>query len=484
MRMNSEHEGFLSAMIEKGIIFLLIFTPLAFGSVEPWAAGIMEMTAFLLFGAWVVKTWSRDGVVIVRTPVLYFLGGLIVLILFQLLPLPPFILSLLTPSTADLYARFVTTGASAWRTISIAPAATGRELLRLLAYASVFIVVLNHYRTREQIASIVRTVVIMGCLITVFAVIQKLTWNNRLYWIYPTDRESNRDYIWGPYINHNHFAGYLEIAIPLGLGLLLYRAAKTDIAKTRFVRQAAELLGHQHLPQLAWPALAVIIMCAGLFLSLSRGGILGLTASVLLFGAMTRTRKSLRRKTGAISLIGIAILMVVALVSGERIGDRFGELGQEGKIQRPAIWLDSLGIIKDFPVFGTGYGTFRNISIRYQTRNPQVLYDHAHNDYIEHMTDTGLAGLLIAFGLIFVFWSSVLKGWSERRSRFAICIGAGGLAACGAITVHSLTDFNLHIPANALLLAVIAAVTYSVVFQVRRGERACIERRHIRTSSS
>lgn len=95
---------------------------------------------------------------------------------------------------------------------------------------------------------------------------------------------------------------------------------------------------------------------------------------------------------------------------------------------------------------------------------PRLFFDHAHNDYVELATDTGLAGFLPALGLALIFFLSLLRGWRDKRSRFGKCIGAGGLYSCVVVAVHSGTDFNMHIPANALLTAVIAGLTHAAIF--------------------
>ena len=96
----------------------------------------------------------------------------------------------------------------------------------------------------------------------------------------------------------------------------------------------------------------------------------------------------------------------------------------------------------------------------------RVLFDHAHNDYVELLTGTGSAGFLLGAGAGLVFFRNVFRRWRQKRSMFGKCIGAGGLASLVAIAIHSFVDFNLHIPANAMLFAVISAITYAAIFNV------------------
>ncbi len=548
--------AYFDRVIEKGIIFLLIFTPLAIGTTQPWSIAIMEIAAFIVFGAWLLKVVSRAqgagrraqgaesrvlgaesiaqraerreqsagsrehsaesiahsaesiahsaerrehsaerreqsagrreqgagsralGAGKLRKSVLLvFLIALIFIIVFQIIPLPDRVLALISPSAFRTYKTFANDATDAWRTISICPDVTTQELFKLLSYAAVFFVVISHYKTKEQVSGLARTIIYMGCFLAVFAVFQKITWNGRLFWFYPL-REgltSSMGSIWGPYINHNHFAGYMEMAIPLAIGFLLYEISRMgNLFHIPLSRRIARFLDSGDIVAMALLSLAVVTMSAALFMSLSRGGIIGFTVSMFFFLLITRTRRSLRKKTGIIALLGIVIFFVVVMASWDRMEDRFKEIGEEQKIKRPEVWADTVNIVKDFPISGTGLGTFGGIYPRYQTRNSRLLFKHAHNDYIEILTDTGIIGFIIIIGMASLFFYSVIKAWRRRHNNFVKCMAAGGLTSCVAIAVHSFTDFNLRIPANAMLLTVIAGITYATVFNVRerRAQRA------------
>jgi hypothetical protein len=149
------------------------------------------------------------------------------LCLFQLLPLPEALLKAISPSSLATYQDFSNGPADAFHPVSLNPDATRQALFRLLCYAAVFFVIVSHYRTKDQVYSLVKTILFMGCFLVVFAIVQKMTCNGRIFWIYPVDESlRNGHRIWGPYISYDNFAGYMEMAIPLGMGLLLYRAPR------------------------------------------------------------------------------------------------------------------------------------------------------------------------------------------------------------------------------------------------------------------
>ncbi|MBI3756323.1 MAG: O-antigen ligase family protein [Deltaproteobacteria bacterium] len=463
----------LNTVIEKGIIFLLIFTPLAIGTVQQWAVSIMETAAFIIFGAWLLKMVVEGKVITLKTPLIIFFAAMILLIIFQILPLPGGLLDIISPSAGKAYKKFIDDTDGVWRTISLYSDATKGELFKLLSYAAIFFVIINHYKTEAQANHIVRTIIYMGSFLAVFAVIQKVLWNGKLFWFYPLKAgvHSDMTYIWGPYINHNHFAGYMEMAIPLGLGLLFYKASNIKtLPNISLSKKIASFANSGELAPMVLLALSALIMSAALFLSLSRGGIIGFTVSMLFFIGITRTRRSLKKKAGVFALSGIVIFFLVVMASWSRIEYRFKGVGGEG-INRPEIWTDTVGIVKDFPIFGTGLGTFKNIYPGYQTGHSGFLFEHAENDYIEILTDTGFAGFMIVTGMMCVFFYSGIKAWRLRRNLFVKSVAAGGLSSCAAIAAHSFTDFNLRIPANALLLTIIAAITYAAVFNISSNEQ-------------
>ena len=453
-------------VIENGILFLLLFTPLAIGTVQAWSAAIMEITAFLIFGAWLLSFSGRDAA-IVKPRFLLPLGALIALVLFQLLPLPPRALHLLSPAAAGWYAELTLPGSSAWRPLTIHPAATQDGLYKLLSYFAVFIVIINHVRRREQVKRIARAIVSVGCLLAVFAVAQKILWNGKLFWFYPLSEQLSP---MGPYINRNHFAGYMEMALPLGLGLLLDQAARIKSGGTQPIAgRLNRLFFARETPEIALLSLAVLVLAAALFASLSRGAILGFSSALITFVLLARSKRSLRKRTGAIVFVVLLILLFVTLGSWDRIEDRLQALGDESHVKRIEIWQDAAGIIRDNPFWGTGLGTFAQAYLPYQSHGPRYLYDHAHNDYLEAVADLGLVGALLGAAATGLFSGALIQAWRRRHGRVVTGIGAAGFASCTALAVHSAVDFNLHIPANALLATVIAGITFSALFHVPSG---------------
>jgi O-antigen ligase len=459
--------------VSAGIVLLLVLTPLAFGTVEPWSVSIMEAAAFGLFAlhagtAGFTFPQGRPARAILS---LFLL--LVALVLLQLLPLPDFLLRLISPASLELHRSLGAARPGGFNTVSIAPDATFQELVKLLSYAAVFCVVAARFRTTEQIRPLVRTILFMGVLLTVLAVAQKLSWNGKILWFYPASKDVRSNFgIWGPYVNRNHFAGYLAMVIPLGLGLLLDAApVAKEVPGLCWSRRLWRTLTHRDLPHSAVLFLLVLLMAICLLATLSRSGITAVAAASLFFFWITWRRRTLRRRAAQFALLAAVVGAAVLLPSLGLLVRRFAAVGQGTGLARLDVWRDSVGILKDFPLLGAGLGTYGQIFRRYQEHYTRSLFDHAHNDYLEMAADTGALGFLLAAGMAVIFIVVLMRGWKHKHGMFGKSFGAGGIASCIGVAVMSAVDFNLRIPANALLFTVVAALTYAAIFNHRRDSK-------------
>ena len=357
--------------------------------------------------------------------------------------------------------------------------------MKLLAYAAAFFLVAARFRSKEQIALLVKTILFVAAALVVVAVVQKLTWNGKMLWFYPPNKEAPYNwFIWGPYANRNHFAGYLAMVIPLGLGLLLYTApVGRAVEGLSWRKRLWRKLTHENLVRSALTFLLVLLLTACLLATLSGGGIMAAAIAVLFFFCIAYRRRTLRRRTAQSAMLAAAVGAAVLMPVLGRFVQRLSADSQRDVMSRLHVWGDSLVILKDFPLFGTGLGTYGQIFRRYQTHQFGSYFDHAHNDYLEMAADTGALGFLLAAGMAAVFCVALLRGWKSKHGMFGKAVGAGGIASCLAMAVLSGVDFNLRIPANALLFTVVAALTWASIFNHHRepeseqGEGIALQRR-------
>jgi O-antigen ligase len=147
---------------------------------------------------------------------------------------------------------------------------------------------------------------------------------------------------------------------------------------------------------------------------------------------------------------------------------RFSQSSMDREIEkgRPLLWKDTCNLIKDFPTLGTGLGTYEYAFPKYKTIRTQKLYDHTHNDYLELMSDTGFTGFFIVVAGATYYLFMITRLWFQRRNHFVRGITIGCLGGIAYIILHSLTDFNLHIPANALHLSIITGIMHKTITQL------------------
>jgi len=460
------------------LLFLIFFTPLAFGTVETWSWSIMELAALLILVLWLAKTALRSELPPLKSPlniaVLFFLF----FVLFQLTPLPPKALKVISPNTHNLYQKILpgyaeTTESTSQgssnpaqslvrpkRSISIYRPATRQEFFKLLAYAAVFLAVASTFHKRKDITWLAACIVLMGFLLAVFGFIQKYTWNGKIYWFRELTQGGSP---FGPYVNRNHFAGYMEMAIPLALGLLLGLFSSSKVWRLDGFNRWVNWLSSREASGMILLAFSTIVMTAALLGSLSRGGTLSLVGGLIFMLGLVFSKRLLRRKVWVLMLIAAVAFGTTFYLEGEVIKSRLWSITEElaqipSGASRSSLWLDTLNIFKDFSLFGTGLGTFPHIFPGYKTIPIRGFFTHAENDYLQLAAETGSLGLLFGFVfLVALFWLG-LRTFYKTNDVLIAGILVGLLSACVAILLHSVVDFNLHIPANALVFVLMASL--------------------------
>ena len=446
-------------IIEGGIILLIIFSPLAFGSVEPWAYSIIVITVISLTIIWLIKIWMKSSVkkrdtnpstfslgyikTPLNLPILIFIG----FILLQLIPLPEPVLKAISPNTREIYIESQSAinqiddeqlspkAKIGSRSISPNPWATKNELYKIVAYSLLFFLIINNVNSFKKISRILTSIVIFAFSLSLFAIIQQLTWNGKIYWFRELRYGGSP---FGPYVNHNHYAGYMEMVIPLTIGLIFINK---DINKKL-------MLGFM-----------TIVISATVFMSLSRTGMVSLICSLVFLWLMLSSKKNPKHSFPIVSLIVICLLLFLAYIGilSDSL-NRILTLTEPDKLlqeMRPKVWKDSLYYFKDFPLFGSGLGTYENIFPKYKSFSQQAIYLYAHNDYLQALTECGALGFLIILWCIITFSKTIFK--YVKKEPMTICLFASVLA----IAIHSFFDFNLHIPANAVIFFIIIGLLFA-----------------------
>jgi O-antigen ligase/tetratricopeptide (TPR) repeat protein len=435
--------------IERGFFCLLFLTPLLFGTVEFWSLAIMEALCVSLFLLWALRT-LRAGTIakFIEPPLLVPVGLLLGLSIIQIIPMPPSFLKILSPETYRVYyGTFFHPGALPWHTLSLYPHATVLEIVRLISYICVFFLTVQILKDKQSIERMTAAILVAGAGIALLGIFQMILWNGKLLWF---RQLSHGGTPFGPYVNRNHFAGLMELLIPVCVGTLLH--VLPPVRNKHGLKGAlSDFFADGRTNSALLLSASAVVMITSLFLCLSRGGIIGLSLSMLLFGVMLFIRNSTKKKGRTIVLLFLIILLSVGWFGWKPVIARFEKMGHTGLSEyRIQNWRDSVKILKGFPLLGTGLGTYEHVYPRYKTVPAQERWEHAHNDYLEGAVELGAAGALVALGIVISFYRAMFGILRKRKSLYSRLLGIGGMAGVTGILVHSFVDFNLHVGANGL----------------------------------
>ncbi len=420
----------------------LIFAPLAFGTVEHWSIWALELiiaTAALLHfgGAWFFR--RKPLVMPGAIPLLLLLA----LMGLQIVPLPPAVVKLLSPQTYAAYLPALDlSNQGQWLPLSINQKVTIQEMLRIAAYALAYMLTVQLLSCPRALKRTVDIVVFLAIGVALLAILQNFSSPGKIYWFRAVPENAHP---FGPWINPNQFSGYIEMLSPLALALFLFykpRIASDATWRERLVNMFTRPASNRYF----YYGFGATLLVFAVFVSLCRGGIISVTLASVTFAILYSTKK-LHRSRLTLFLMICCVFLAVSWFGWDVVLKEFNHgFDSEGLIRdaRTTLWMDSLRIIRDFPVIGSGFGTFQLIYPSYQTLPGHSIFVHAHNDYLELLTDGGVVGFLLAAWFVV----AVLRhGWKKvriRRDQYAVLVGIGAISGIFAMLMHSVTDFNMR----------------------------------------
>ncbi|PYX69554.1 MAG: hypothetical protein DMG78_21670 [Acidobacteria bacterium] len=401
----------IDATLLYGIFALLMFGPLVFGAVEPWSIFCVESGTVVLVLLWLAKQWLNDEITIhwnpLFLPMLVFVGLIVVQIIFRV---------------------------SAYRHDTISQA------WLYCAYGMLCFLATQTLRRSSQARKVALILAVFGVVVAAFALLQGVAPNGKLYWM-RVPRLGGK--IYGPYVNHNHYAGLMELLVPIPLVISLSRLAEEKI------RIAA--------------GVAAAIMVGTIFLSGSRGGMLAVFAELAIFGVILfRRKRSLRIALGLAAFV-VVLVSLLAWLGGRELTSRVGSISEEarGEISggmRLSIYKDGIRMFGHRPVLGWGLGTFPVVYPQFRSFYTNFFVNEAHNDYVQLLAEMGSLG----FGTMVWFLAVMYRHARRKTAKWPTEATGAATLACSlgviGILLHSLVDFNLQIPANAALFFVFCSI--------------------------
>ena len=419
-----------STTLFVGACAVLLFGPLAFGAVEPWSIFALETCAVLLLAVWAYRQWLNRELTVFNHPLYRPMAAFFAVVLLQWVA-----------------------GTTAYRHV------TYSHLLLYAAYGMLAFVVTQTLRRSSQFELMAQVFTVYGAVVAAFAVLQGLAPNGKLYWIFTLQQGG---YIYGPYVNHNHYAGLMEMLTPFPLVL----------AVTHFTS------GNRKIAVAGVAAL----MAGTIFLSGSRGGMVAFVAQIVVLGVlMVRRREGSWKQPLMLGVFVAVVIVFLVWIGGNELTRRLMSIHSETREEisggvRLSIDRDCLRMFIKRPFLGWGLGAFPTVYPEFRSFYTTFFVNQAHNDYLQLLVETGVVGFSIAIWFLVVVFrraASKLNNWTETASG-ALTVAA--LLGCVGILVHSLLDFNLQIPANAALFYVLCAIAASAPLQ--ESQRRRVLRRH------
>lgn len=457
-------------------LLLLVWAPLPLASNRPWASAILEVGLLSLAIAWI---WLYClGRVDLHTPLrrawpaLLLFACWLAWLAIQIIPLPADLLKIISPVRANLPAP---DSASTIRTLSIDPYASLGFLLKSCAYVAAFGLALALMHCRERMRTVAVVIIVAGLVQALLASFMHLAKLN--YQVFFTAM-SHVDNAHGTFVNRNHLAGYLEICLALGIGMMIatLRGGTTQSWKQRFREIAAWLLSTRVLLRIS-----LVVMVIALVMTRSRMGNAAFFSSMLIAGVIgLATSRHATRSTVVllISLIVIDIFIVGTWFGVENVIKRYEQTTIYRELQptggsveeRLEPGLYATNMLKDYPLTGSGGGSFYTAFPKYRPGAISAYFDHAHNDYIQITTDAGVIGLGLLGLIVLSTFVVALRTLYERRDPLCRGIAFGATMGIIAIMIHSWVDFNLQIPANAFTFVVLLALAW-VAYRLPSGRQ-------------
>lgn len=441
----ADKEDALGNLVSLGALLILLFTALAFGSVESWSIATFGVMVLVLGALWIAKA-ALDKQLVIRFPAtIWPMGALLIFSFWQTI------------------SRLDETGKSFAVSLDVEATRLALEVLGILLIA--FLIFANFFVSGKRLLWLRSFFILFGLSLAVFGLIQKYTWNGKYYWLIQPSTPPTAPF--GSFVNHNHFAGYLEMIAPIPLAMFLVRSVNREISF--FNLFAAAMMG------------------IAVFLSLSRGGMLSLLSGfifVVAFGA----RPAIERFRGyeissrlpifllqiaAVALISAAIVFGVLWIGGDEVVERVRNVELSGSVESSGnqderfldgrfwIWRDTLQMIRANWQTGVGLGAYETAFPLFTRSNGSLIVSQAHNDYLQIAADCGVVGVLLATWFLVVLFRDIKRAMRHREPVMSgMALGCGG--GIVAILVHSLFDFNLQLPSNALLFLALAAVVSNI----------------------
>jgi len=392
----------IGAVVLYGTFGLLMFGPLAFGTVEPWSIFLLQTGALVLTLLWLAQQWLDQQITLNWNPLFLPMAAFAILILLQII------------LKKSAYSHDTISGAMLYVTYGMLCFLATQTLIRT-----------------SQARRIALVLAFYGFALAAFALLQGISPNGKIYW---TRLPRMGGWIYGPYVNHNHYAGIMEMLVPIPLVLAL----------SRLIPERGRI-----------PAgIAAAVMVGTIFLSGSRGGMIAIFAELAVLGTVLFRQK--KRVRTAIAAVAFAVVLISLLswLGGKELTARVSSISSEARTEisggmRLSIDRDAFQMFRRKPILGWGLRTFPVVYPQFRSFYTNFFINEAHNDYMQLLTEMGLVGFGVMVWFLIVLYRSAFNKIANWTTQVTGALTLACMLGVTGILVHSFFDFNLQIPANA-----------------------------------
>jgi O-antigen ligase len=408
--------GRFDSVLLHGLYAVLMFGVLAAGATQPWSQLTIQISAVILVCIWVAQQLSA------RTPA----------IAWNILWLPTLLMGSLIVLQAARFSKY--------------PEVTREQALMYAAFAMLMFVSTQVFSRTSRMSRLLRMMSQFGFVLAVFGIASVVAGNGKLYWVHELKFQGG--WIVGPYVNHNHFAGIMEMLVPFPLLATMARNRR---------HESRVLYGF-----------TALLMIAAVLLSRSRGGTVALACELFFAVVVLTYRWHARRHALAILSVVAGSLGFLWWLGSEQVVERLGNLMEPIRL---AISRDSLAMFRAHPWAGWGLGVFPIAYPRFQSFYSSYFINAAHNDYAQLLVETGLIGVGLILWFLLALYRSCLRQIGDEPSESRL-VRLAALTGITGLLIHSWFDFNLQISANAALFYVLCTIAAQDRDAVRKLEYA------------
>jgi O-antigen ligase len=459
--------GTIDAIVFYSLLVVIALAAIPYGTVQPWWQAVFQCLVFALAALSVLQNliWpdqTTRRISLVDRQLLWPILALIAFAFLQTLPMPAFIVA-----------------SHAGSTLSADPFQTRQFIVQILALLIAGWLLITHANSQQRLRRLVETVITAGTVSALFGLWRQASQNTPGFGL----PQLLPGFGYAQFINPNHFAFLMELALGLALGIVVCRGVSGK--------------------RLAIYLIAAVPMWIALVLANSRGGILSILCQVLFLALLLSVGRESRRferdsskltnrlllssrnvivRGVLVAALLIGAITMIVVVGGDPLAGRVDSIAVEldrktadAFTLRPAIWRATWELIKDHPIAGVGFGGYGIAITRYHAASGETTPQEAHNDYLELLASGGVIGLAIGLWFVLALVKTAKRKLNKLRAAdgadvaasFERAVTLGAIAGILTVAVHSLVDFGLHITINTVVFTVLVAIVASKQSAIR-----------------